>query len=160
IGQGAFGKVWLGRSAIGQWQAIKVVRRSRFHDDFQYNTEFEGIRRYKPVSERHAGLLRIELVCSKQPEGYFYYVLELGEPQHPGWQQSPALYKPRTLASLRSQSADGRLPVRYVVEVGLALAEALNFLHENNLTHRDIKPANVIFVHDRAKLADVGLVTD
>jgi serine/threonine protein kinase len=41
----------------------------------------------------------------------------------------------------------------------VALADALDFLHQQGLTHRDIKPANIIFVNGQPKLADVGLVT-
>jgi serine/threonine protein kinase len=47
-----------------------------------------------------------------------------------------------------------------VLELGLALAEALAHLHSHGLVHRDIKPSNLIFVNGRPKLADIGLVTD
>jgi serine/threonine protein kinase len=47
-----------------------------------------------------------------------------------------------------------------VLEIGLALTEALAHLHSHGLVHRDIKPSNVIFVNGRPKLADIGLVTD
>jgi serine/threonine protein kinase len=42
----------------------------------------------------------------------------------------------------------------------LTLAEALEYLHQQNLIHRDIKPSNIIFVNGVPKLADIGLVTD
>ena len=44
------------------------------------------------------------------------------------------------------------------MRIGLALTEALDFLHQQGLTHRDIKPQNIIFVKGAPKLADFGLV--
>jgi class 3 adenylate cyclase/CHASE2 domain-containing sensor protein len=157
--KGAFGEVWLAQSAIGQWQALKKVYRKNFEDERPYDWEFEGIRQYKPVSEQHSGLLRVELVSRKKPQGYFYYVMELADAMYPGWEKKPAAYKPRSLENLRAQAYGHRLPVRECVEIAVRLCEALQFLHDHDLTHRDVKPSNVIFVQGRPKLADVGLVT-
>ena len=46
------------------------------------------------------------------------------------------------------------------MRIGLALADALDFLHQHGLTHRDIKPQNIIFVNGRPKLADMGLIAE
>jgi CHASE2 domain-containing sensor protein len=161
FGRGAFGKVWLARNAIGQWQALKAVYQANFGTDARpYDAEFKGIQKYKPISEKHPGLLRVELVSKKKTEGYFYYVMELGDALTPGWEQNPAIYKPRDLESMRKQAEDRRLSVLECARIGVALADALDYLHRQGLTHRDIKPSNVIFVSDQPKLADVGLVTD
>lgn len=160
FGEGGFGKVWLAQNAISQWQAIKTVNRSNFKEDRAYEIEFEALRRYKPVSEQHFGLLRIEFVSQKKAEGFFYYVMELGDSETSGWESTPANYRPRTLASVCAHSVGSRLPVPECLHIGTVLAEALDFLHSNNLTHRDIKPSNVIFVKGTPKLADVGLVTE
>jgi serine/threonine protein kinase len=66
-------------------------------------------------------------------------------------------YRPHTL---RAELEGGRLAEARVLEIGLALSEALGHLHSHGLVHRDVKPSNVIFVHGRPKLADIGLVTD
>lgn len=161
FGEGGFGKVWLARNAIGQWQALKAVYQSKFGSATgPYEVEFKGIERYKPVSEKHPGLLRIDFVSRMKPEGYFYYVMELGDGQTADWQKNPATYKPWDLTHLRKLSEGGRVPVIDCVRIGLALAAALDFLHRQGLTHRDIKPSNVIFVNGQPKLADVGLVSD
>lgn len=161
IGKGGFGKVWIVRNAIGQWQALKAVYESNFNGNRgPYEAEFKGLQRYKPVSEKHPGLLRIDLVSKMKDEGYFYYVMELGDAQAPGWEQQPHLYKPRDLENMRKQAFERRLPPQQCLRIVTVLADALNFLHQQGLTHRDIKPSNVIFVNDRPKLADVGLVAD
>ncbi len=161
IGQGGYGKVWLARNAIGQWQALKAVYQSKFGENRQpYETEFKGLQRYKPVSEGHPGLLRIDLVSKMKREGYFYYVMELGDAQTPGWERDPTLYKSMDLEFLRKHSPARRLPVVECLRIGTVLADALHFLHGQGLTHRDIKPSNVIFVNGRPKLAHVGLVAD
>ena len=161
IGQGGFGKVWIVRNAIGQWQALKAVYQSKFGDNTKpYESEFNGLQKYKPVSEKHPGLLRIELVSKMKAEGYFYYVMELGDAQAPGWEQKPASYKPRDLEHVRKQATNRRLPTIETLRIVTVLAEALDYLHRQGLTHRDIKPSNVIFVNGRPKLADIGLVAD
>jgi serine/threonine protein kinase len=161
FGEGAYGRVWLARNAIGQWQALKAVYLDKFGNNTEpFDRELRGIERYKPVSDKHPGLLRVDFISRRKPQGYFYYVMELGDAQTPGWEKAPETYKPRDLASVRAQANRSRLPVRECVRIGLALAEALDFLHRQDLTHRDIKPSNIVFVNGRPKLADVGLVTD
>ncbi|HUA64268.1 MAG TPA: CHASE2 domain-containing protein [Alphaproteobacteria bacterium] len=160
IGEGSFGKVWIVRNAIGQWQALKAVYQSKFGANrHPYDSEFRGLQKYKPVSEKHPGLLRIDLVSKMKDEGYFYYVMELGDAQAPGWEHDPSSYKPRDLENMRKQT-DGAIPLAECIRIGITLTDALHFLHSNGLTHRDIKPSNVIFVNGRPKLADIGLVTD
>jgi CHASE2 domain-containing sensor protein len=160
IGEGSFGKVWIVRNAIGQWQALKAVYQSKFGQNrHPYESEFRGLQKYKPVSEKHPGLLRIDLVSKMKDEGYFYYIMELGDAQASGWEKDPSSYKPRDLENTRKQSG-GPLPLSECIRIGSVLTDALNFLHSQGLTHRDIKTSNVIFVNGRPKLADIGLVTD
>jgi CHASE2 domain-containing sensor protein len=160
FGEGAYGKVWLARNKTGQWRALKAVYLANFDQNTDpYEREFNGIKKYQPVSDQHPGLLRVEFVSEKQA-GYFYYVMELGDPLEPGWEGEPSTYKPRDLVSERARSLRRRLPVRECVRIGLALSDALNFLHRQGLTHRDIKPQNIIFVNGQPKLADLGLITE
>src|SRR5205085_605355 len=90
----------------------------------------------------------------------FYYVMELGDAMASGWEKNPAQYVPRDLSRTLGAAVGHRLPIRECVRIGLALTEALEFLHEEGLTHRDIKPQNIIFVNNRPKLADIGLVAE
>jgi serine/threonine protein kinase len=163
FGRGAFGDVWLARNAVGQWQALKVVHKhSLVENSRHYEIEFHGISRYKPISDKHPGLLRVDFVSRRKGEGFFYYVMELGDALDAGWQSDPTKYVSCNLEKLcRDEHRNRkRLPVRECVRIVTPLAEALAFLHGEGLTHRDIKPSNVIFVDGRPKLADVGLVTE
>jgi len=160
FGKGAFGEVWLVRNAIGQWQALKVVYQATFGKNTKpYDAEFQGLQRYKPISNQHLGLLTVDFVSAQNSEGYFYYVMELGDSCVPDWESEPGRYKPLDLTGACASQVKNRLPVRECVRIGIVLADALAFLHEQELTHRDIKPSNIIFVNGRPKLADVGLVT-
>jgi CHASE2 domain-containing sensor protein len=159
--EGAYGKVWLVRNAVGQWQALKAIYREKFKGNAEpYEREFRGITRYKPFSAEHPGLLRVDFVSIKRRGEYFYYVMELGDSRVSGWEEKPDLYAPLDLAAARVGTKAKRLPARECARLGLQLAEALSFLHEKGLTHRDIKPQNIIFVRGQPKLADVGLVAE
>ena len=157
--EGAYGKVWLARDKTGKWVALKTIYLAKFNGDpLPYEREFNGVQKYKPISDRHPGLLRVDFVSQKMAD-YFYYVMELGDAIQPGWQQNPAAYQPRDLVSERAQLRGRRLPVKDCVRIGITLCEALEFLHQQGMTHRDIKPQNIIFVNGQPKLADLGLIT-
>lgn len=159
IGKGAYGKVWLARNQKGQWRALKAIYLAHFNDDTApFEREYLGISRYHPVSSLHPGLLPVEFVSAKR-DGYFYYVMELADSVTPDWQRKPASYQPHDLAKERIRREGKRIPVRECARIGIQLAEALHFLHQQGITHRDIKPQNVVFVDGRPKLADLGLTT-
>ncbi len=158
--KGTFGNVWLARKRTGEWQAVKVVDRSHFaSDSTAYEREFAGINTYKAISEEHPGLLRVHFV-SEQSDGFFYYVMELGDSLQADWQKQPSKYRPCDLAGDRSRSTEKRFSIRKSVEIALALTEALDFLHKKGLAHRDVKPQNIIMVNGFPKLADFGLVRE
>jgi CHASE2 domain-containing sensor protein len=158
--EGAYGKVWLARTKAGDWRALKAVYQARFNNDpAPFEREFSGVKKFQPLSDRHPGLLRIDFV-SEPKDGYFYYVMELGDSMEPGWESNPSTYKPRDLVKERELLYKRRLPIKECFRIGIALSEALEFLHRQGMTHRDIKPPNIIFVHGQPKLADPGLVTE
>lgn len=158
IGGGSYGQIWLAQNVAGAYRAIKVVSRSNFHSDRPYEREFEGLQRFEPISRSHEGFLQILHIGRNDAEGYFYYVMELGDSQDDAWQQDPSKYSPRTLSSELVEHL--RLPLDRCLEVGLELSAALARLHLQGLVHRDLKPANIVFVNRRPKLADIGLVTE
>lgn len=79
IGEGSYGEVWLARSAVGTWRAVKVVHRERFKDPRPYEREFNGIQKYEPVSRANDGLVDVLQIGRNDEKGYFYYVMELAD---------------------------------------------------------------------------------
>ena len=158
IGRGSYGEVWLVRDRAGQYLACKVVYREQFDNDRPYEREYEGIRKFEPVSRRNESQVKILHVGRRNEAGYFYYIMELADDATAGQPFHPDHYIPRTLKS--EVALKKKLPPAECVQIGVALCAALENLHENGLIHRDIKPANIIFVNGIPKLADIGLVTD
>ena len=179
IGIGSYGEVWLARNALGSFRAVKVVYRKSFDRDKPYEREFEGLKKFEPISHARESQVDIFHVGRNDEAGFFYYIMELADPAgNPNDEISPTaptirtstfglpssfdirhsdFYTPRTLKhDLRTR---GALPVAECVEIAISLIHALEHLHAHGLVHRDIKPSNIIFVNGVPKLADIGLVT-
>ncbi len=65
---------------------------------------------------------------------------------------------------LRSRLREGRIAARHIGEIGYDMAEALHYIHAQNVIHRDLKPSNILLVdygadspRARAKLTDFGI---
>lgn len=158
IGAGNYGEVWLARNIMGTYRAIKIVDRKRFPVLGPFNREFNGIKKYEPLSRSHPGLVAILHIGQNETAGYFYYVMEIGDDEHSVQKFEVDAYFPKTLATELARL--GRLSAVECIRIGLSLSSALTHLHQNGLVHRDIKPSNIIFVNGTPKLADIGLVAD
>lgn len=156
IGRGAYGEVWMGRTLTGSYRAVKVVWRIDYDNEDAFEREFAGIRHYEPISRIHPGLVDILQVGRNDEEGFYYYIMEIGDDVERGRDIDPDNYRPRNFSAA---TKGGRLPLEDCLRHGSRLADALHLLHENDLIHRDVKPSNVIFVNGEPRLADMGLVT-
>src|SRR2546426_7120185 len=79
IGEGAYGEVWLAKSVMGTFRAVKVVYRDTFKDERPYEREFAGIKAFEPISRSNEGLVDILQIGRNDEAGYFYYVMELAD---------------------------------------------------------------------------------
>jgi len=156
IGGGSYGEVWLARGVFGVYRAVKIVYRKTFDSERPFEREVSGIRRFEPISRAHEGFVDVLQIGINEPEGYFYYIMELGDDVASGQQIDPESFTPKTLAT--EIVGHRRLAYQDCLRLGLALSQALADLHKHGLVHRDIKPANIIFVNGTPKLADIGLV--
>jgi CHASE2 domain-containing sensor protein len=157
IGRGGYGEVWLAKDEIGSYHAVKLVYQRGFSSLAPYEREFRGIQKFTPISREHPGFVHVLHVGRNDSEGYFFYIMELGDDERTGPHIDPATYSANSLAR---QLERGRLSVPACVQLGLELTAALEYLHSRQLVHRDIKPANIIYANYRPKFADIGLVTD
>jgi eukaryotic-like serine/threonine-protein kinase len=157
IGSGSGGTIWLARNALGTFRAVKIIQAGSSRRRQFFQSEFNGVLKFEPVSRLHDGLVDILQVGGGDAAGYFYYVMELADDIDSGQLIIPERYVPRTLA--HDLKHRGKLPIGECVRNGAAIASALGFLHRHDLLHRDIKPSNIIFVNGFPKLADIGLVS-
>src|SRR5439155_20159466 len=79
IGSGSYGEVWLARSSLGEYRAVKVVYRSTFEHERPFERELSGIRKFEPISRSHTSQVSILAVGRNEAAGYFYYVMELAD---------------------------------------------------------------------------------
>jgi serine/threonine protein kinase len=158
IGRGGYGEVWLVRDKDGRYVACKVVYREQFANERPYEREYEGIRKFEPVSRANESQVNIIHVGRRDHAGYFYYLMELADDATQGQHIVPAEYVPKSMGVELKRR--GVIPAGECIRLGLSLSAALENLHEHGLIHRDVKPGNIIFVKGIPKLADIGLVSD
>src|SRR5262245_58032582 len=73
IGSGSYGEVWLARNVMGAHRAIKVIYRKTFTDARPFDREFDGLKRFEPISRSHPGWISILHVGRDEAASFFYY---------------------------------------------------------------------------------------
>ena len=59
--------------------------------------------------------------------------------------------------SLQDRLKKGPLPLDYVLQIAIEIADALDKAHRQGITHRDVKPGNIFLTKSGGKLLDFGL---
>jgi hypothetical protein len=139
LGSGAFGTVWMARDErLERDVAVKILARDLIADG-RFEREARAAARLS-----HPAIVTLYEAAVDDQGAYLVSELVRGE----------------TLGRLLQ---DGELSDRDIVEVGVALCDALAHAHEQGVVHRDVKPSNVLIPRSGrssrtpCKLTDFGV---
>jgi serine/threonine protein kinase len=137
IGAGGMGEVYKARDTrLGRLVALKVLPR-------QDGRAGDGsVRRFEREARAASGLNHPN-ICTIYDVGdseTLYLAMELLEGE-----------------TVQQRLRRGPLEIAQLVDLGLALADALDAAHANGIVHRDIKPGNIFLTARGPKILDFGL---
>ncbi|WP_427168522.1 protein kinase domain-containing protein [Streptomyces sp. C1-1] len=137
LGAGGMGVVYLARSPLGTWCALKSIR-SEHADDPGFRARF---RREAELAARLTGRWTVPVVAAD------------AEARSP-WLATAYVPGPSLAEAV---ARHGPWPEAELFSLGAALAEALEGVHACGLVHRDVKPANILLAADGPRLIDFGI---
>ena len=157
VGRGGFGEVWLATNrTTGQLRAVKLIPLNRSSTTGPAGREITSITCLEVnLRAQHPNLLGIHHI-GKTAE-HLFYIMDPADDVSGGMASSNPSYRP---ATLQSRLTDGPLGADECFACARQLLAGLASLHASGMVHRDVKPANCLFVSDRLKLADFGLLTE
>jgi len=144
LGRGAMGTVYLGRDPrIGRTVAIKTMALT---EEFE-SEQLDDVRRRFFQEAETAGRLNHPNIVT---------VYDVGEEHDLAYIAMDYITGNSLDQHIRKEAL---LPMAQVFTIGLQVAEALGYAHEQKVVHRDVKPGNIIFDHDKGqlKVTDFGI---
>jgi serine/threonine-protein kinase len=144
IGEGATGKVFLGRDPkINRLLAIKVIDLATEYETSELVDATDRFRREAETAGRLTHPNIVTVFDIGEADGLAYIAMEYLKGRHLSDFTKP----------------DGLLPTSLVLELTALTAEALHYAHSQNVVHRDIKPANIMYdsVSGTLKITDFGI---
>ena len=142
LGRGAMGTVYLGKDpSINREVAIKTISYADVESEQLKEVKNQFFREAEAAGKlTHPNIVTIYDVGEDHDIAYIAMELLIGK-------------------DLTNFCQKGKLmSVRRVLTVVAAVAEALDYAHQQGVVHRDIKPANIILLeNDQVKVADFGI---
>lgn len=144
LGRGAMGTVYLGRDPrISRTVAIKTLALT---EEFE-SEQLEEVRRRFYQEAETAGRLNHPNIVT---------IYDVGEEHDLAYIAMDYIVGDSLDEHVR---ADALLSIEQVFAIGIQVAEALDYAHEQKVVHRDVKPGNIIFDLDKGqlKVTDFGI---
>jgi serine/threonine-protein kinase len=144
LGRGAMGTVYLGRDPrIGRTVAIKTLALS---EEFE-STQLDEVRRRFYQEAETAGRLSHPNIVT---------IYDVGEEHDLAYIAMDFIQGDSLDQHIHS---DDLLPLEDVFTIGVQVAQALDYAHEQKVVHRDVKPGNIIYDRDKGqlKVTDFGI---
>ncbi len=144
LGKGAMGTVYFGRDPkINRVVAIKTMALSEEFEEQELEKARERFFREAETAGRLSHPNIVTIYDAGEEQDLAYIAMEYLEG--------------RDLTHL--VKGKGRLPVRFVLDIGARVADALDYAHRQDVVHRDIKPANIMYNEKDSgvKVTDFGI---
>ena len=136
LGTGGFATVWLAHDErLGRHVAVKILPRERVVGG-RFEREARAAARLA-----HPGIVTLYEAAVDDEGAYLVSEHVAG-------------------MTLQALLAEGRLSDRDVVQIGIALCDALAHAHAHGVIHRDVKPSNVLVPERRTTPAQLARLTD
>ena len=145
-GSGASGTIYLGIDRDGIRRAVRVLRCDVLAPE-RLAAEKAALGRYRNLIHGERNLIDV-LYTGETPE-LLYYVMPLADSLNERW----CKYRPATLAA---RIGDADFTREEKLDTLLAIADALQRMHERGLAHRDLKPENILCIDGEPVIADPG----